>query len=166
MQATRSATTKTASAALAMTVTTLGLLLVDPGPIPAVRVAEAAKPIIILYPDSIEPVATLSPNGRRIEVTLGGRANDWTPGHTAQTDVVVTQPSTGAFAFGHLRSVPEQAGTVPDPLTLVVEAHAVAGSPPFEEGLAEACYFEEVRVRGQLVNSWSRCAEVLLLEED
>jgi hypothetical protein len=128
------------------------------------KAAAIKKPIIIKCrsPQDIEPIALVSPNGREVEITLGGPTVPVTPATKISALVLVYQESTGAIGLG-LWTSPKLRGDVPDTDIFPVVVHAL-GRSRFGDGPATACYFAEERVRGKLVRDWSHCEEIELFE--
>ena len=126
------------------------------------------RKIIIMWPvDSIESVAVLGRNGRQVEVTIGGPAVEVMGSTSISATVVVFQEQSGALGAATWRSPRADVDEVDEGETrlFAVDVNAI-GKRGFEAGPAIACYFAEERVGGKLVRKWSRCEEILIVEED
>jgi hypothetical protein len=133
------------------------------------RPAEARSPgggttITHTYEDEfIDPVADLAEGGRRVALTLGGPAREHPQGTTIDVLVIAEQESTGALAMGSGKGFPA-APDGPETAIFTRDARTV-GQARFAPGPAVACYFAEERFRGEVVRRWSRCEDVLLVEQ-
>jgi hypothetical protein len=126
---------------------------------PGVKPAYARKMIIEMV-EWIEPVATLSPNGRHIKIGLGARAREYEDGAVAHVVVRVHQDQTGAVGIGFGKAA-EAAPNDPPEVVEPWDVHAI-GRPRFVEGPAVACYQVEVRRKGKVIDRVSHCDEIVL----
>ena len=121
--------------------------------------------MIICTVDDIKPVATLSDNGRRLEVPLGGDTAEFAPGLQTHALVTIYQEETGAIAVGfHHSPMHVDLEEIPPRLTVFIDAYAI-GPRRFNEGAVKVSYFAELIDKGKVVRQWSRTTDVMLVHE-